>query len=129
MIYLPDTNILIGIVTGRREYASLLREFIEQRHLLATCSIVVSEVYAGMRPSEEANTSALLESLEFLPVTYEISKRAGLMRRELAKKGRVLTVADATIAAVAMENQCVLVTENAKDFQISGLTVLVPKAS
>lgn len=61
-----------------------------------------------MRPSEQAQTIIpLLESLEFLPVTYEISKRAGLMRREFANKGRVLTVADATIAAVAMENHCV----------------------
>lgn len=47
MIHLPDTNILIGVITGRRTYASLLQEFIEQRHLLATCSIVVSEVTPG----------------------------------------------------------------------------------
>lgn len=129
MIYLPDTNILIGVITGRRAYASLLQKFIEERHLLATCSIVVSEVCAGMRPSEEARTTALLESLEFLPVTFEIAKRAGHIRRQFTKaKGRTLSLADATIAAVAMANACTLITENIKDFEIADVRVLVPKS-
>lgn len=82
---------------------------------------MVSEIYAGMRTAEEATTAGSLESLEFLPVTYSIAKLAGRLRNDAAKRGRILTLADTTIAAVAISSRCVLVSENAKDFAIDGL--------
>ncbi len=129
MIYLIDSNILIGIVTRRRPYDALLDSFLQGGNVLATCSIVVSEMYAGMRSVEEARTARLLESLEFLPVTYSIARLAGRLRNDAAKRGRILTLADTTVAAVAIFNRCVLVSENAKDFSIDGLQLLVPLAN
>ncbi len=127
MTYLLDTNILIGVVTGRKAHAVLLQGLVDERHLLATCAIVVAETFAGVRPAEETRTAALLESLEFLPATYDIARRAGLIRRDFAKtKGRSLSLADATIAAIAMANAAVVITENRKDFEIPGLRVLEP---
>ncbi len=125
MRYLPDTNILIGVITGRKPYGPMLKQFV----IGATCPIVIAEIYAGMRPAEEPKTQALLESFEFLPVTFEIARQAGSIKRDFTKsKGRVLAFTDAMIAAVAMAYRCVLVTENAKDFEIRGLSVLVPRS-
>lgn len=39
------------------------------------------------------------------------------------KKGRTLTLADTIIAAVAIEERCVLLTDNRKDFPMRELNV------
>jgi hypothetical protein len=49
-------------------------------HLLATAAINIAEVYAGMRPGEEARTEAFLSSLECYPMTGAIARRAGASR-------------------------------------------------
>jgi predicted nucleic acid-binding protein len=40
----------------------------------------------------------------------------GLLKRHWTRKGRTLSLPDATLAAVAIAYRCVLVTENTKDF-------------
>ena len=65
---------------------------------MACCSINVTEIYAGLRPGEEAKTEGFLKSLKFYPVTWEIAKQA-----------------------VALANDLVLVTGNPKDFPMPEL--------
>jgi tRNA(fMet)-specific endonuclease VapC len=74
-----------------------------------------------MRPTEEAATDALLQSLEYYGVTWDIARQAGLLRRDYARKGVTIALADATIAAVVLSHQLILVTDNAKHFPIKGL--------
>ncbi len=126
MIYLPDTNILIGVITGRRPYAEMLTRLVEDHHVLATCSIIVSEIYAGMRAEEEPRTAALLESLEFLACDHAIAKRAGRIRYEAMSKGIHRSLGDTTIAAIAIAHRCTLITENSKDFDVPDLRVQTP---
>lgn len=119
--YLLDTTVIIDVLNGKRNRHLLLKELLKQGHLLACCSINVTEVYAGMRPKEEAATDALLQSLDYYEVTWDIARQAGLLRRDYARKGVTLALADATIAAVALFHHLVLVTDNAKHFPIRGL--------
>ena len=86
----------------------------------------MGEVFTGMRAAEEIQTRALMESLEFLPTTYEIARHGGILRRDFARRGQTLSLADTTIAAVALAYQCTVITENAKDFQIPQLQLYVP---
>jgi predicted nucleic acid-binding protein len=126
MIYLPDTNILIDVITNRKGHAGLLERLLLERHMLTTCAVIVGEVFTGMRAAEEIQTRALMESLEFLPTTYEIARHGGILRRDFARRGQTLSLADTTIAAVALAYQCTVITENAKDFQIPQLQLYVP---
>ena len=126
MIYLPDTNILIDVITNRRGHAGLLERLLLERHILTTCAVIVGEVYTGMRAAEEIRTTMLMESLEFLPTTYEIARQGGILRRDFARRGQTLSLADTTIAAVALAYQCTVITENSKDFQIPRLQLYVP---
>jgi predicted nucleic acid-binding protein len=126
MIYLPDTNILIDVITNRKGHAGLLERLLLERHMLTTCAVIVGEVFTGMRAAEEIQTRALMESLEFLPTTYEIARHGGILRRDFARRGQTLSLADTTIAAVAAAYQCTVITENAKDFQIPQLQLYVP---
>ena len=126
MIYLPDTNILIGVITNRKGHSALLERLLAEHHLLTTCAMIVGEVYNGMRSAEEAQTNALMESMDFLPTTYEIARHGGILRRDFARKGKTLSLADTTIAALALAYKCTLITENVKDFSIPDLQLLVP---
>lgn len=101
----------------------LLLGLLKQGHLLACCPINVMEVYAGLRPREEAATEEFLKSLDYYHVTWPVARLAGLLKRDHTRKGTTLTVADATIAAVAIVHELTLMTDNVKDFPMRDLTL------
>jgi predicted nucleic acid-binding protein len=88
---------------------------------LACCSINVTEVYAGMRPPEEVRTTALLKSLKFYPVTWDIARLAGELKYDHARKGISLATTDVTIAAVAIYHQLPLITDNTKHYPMKSI--------
>ncbi len=114
--YLVDTNIIIDVLKPKRGRHELLKQLVEQGHMLACCSINITEVYAGLRPAEETRTEELLRRFDYYEITREIARRAGLLRREYARKGKTLSLADATIAAVALAHDLTLITDNVKDY-------------
>jgi predicted nucleic acid-binding protein len=122
-LYLLDTSVIIDVLNGKNDREPLLENLLNQGHLLACCSINVTEVYAGMRSKEEVQTRAFLESLEYLDITREIAQQAGLLKRDHARKGITLSVTDSTIAAVAMNHGCTLMTDNIKDFPMKELNL------
>lgn len=119
--YLLDSSIIIDTLNGRRNRATLLRELLLEGHSLACSSIQVSEVCAGMKAHEEDATEEFLRSLEFYGVTWAIARSAGILKRDYARRGITLTLADATIAAVALAHEITLVTDNAKDYPMPDL--------
>ena len=119
--FLLDTNIIVDVLRRRNKRDVLVADLLEQGQPLASCSITVTEVYAGMRPHEEKPTRALMKSLVFLPVTEEIAEQAGHLKARYGKRGKNLSVQDVTIAAVSMAYGCTLVTENIKGFPMPEL--------
>jgi predicted nucleic acid-binding protein len=81
----------------------------------------VNEVYAGMRPKEETKTEALLQSLDYYEINWEVAKRAGLLKRNCSKKGHTLSLTDTTIAAVALGYNLTLITDNVKHYPMPQL--------
>jgi predicted nucleic acid-binding protein len=122
--YLLDTNIIIDAINEKKNRYHFLLDLAEQQgHTLACCPINVTEVYAGMRPKEEQRTTALLRSLQLYPITFPVAELAGLLKRDYSKKGIVLSLPDAIIAAVAIHNQLTLITENTKHFPMKELAL------
>ena len=121
--YLLDTSLIIDVLNGKRNRDALLRSLLSQGDLLACCAVNVSEVYAGMRPKEEAKTEALLQSLDYYEVNWEVAKRAGLLKRDYRKKGQTLALGDTTIAAVALEYNLTLITDNVRHYPMPQLTL------
>jgi predicted nucleic acid-binding protein len=118
---LLDSSILIDALNGKRGRRQLLDRLIEDGADMACCSINVTEIYAGLRPGEEAKTERLLRSLKFYPVTWEIAKQAGELQNVWRRRNRTLSLPDTTIAAVALANDLTLVTGNVKDFPMPEL--------
>lgn len=121
--YLLDTSVIIDALNNKRNRRELLLNLLRQGHLLACCPINVAEVYAGLRPKEEPATEEFLRTLEYYHITWPVARMAGLLKRDHGRKGVMLTIADATIAAVAIVHELTLLTDNVKDFPMKDLTL------
>jgi predicted nucleic acid-binding protein len=119
--FLLDTNVIVDVLRRRNGRHLMVERLLEQGQMLASCSITLTEVYAGMRPHEEKPTRAFMKSLLFLSITEEIAEHAGRLKAQYASRGRTLSLQDVSIAAVSMAYGCMLVTENAKDFPMPEL--------
>jgi predicted nucleic acid-binding protein len=122
-ILLLDTTVIIDVLRNKRERPNLLRKLVGQGHTLACCPINITEVYAGMRPNEQAATDVFLQSLELIPTTWPVAKLAGDLKRDHSKKGTTLNLGDVIIAATALHNGLPLLTDNIKDFPMKNLTL------
>lgn len=121
--YFLDTSVIIDALNNKRGRQDLLLDLLRQGHLLACCAVNVAEVYAGLRPKEEKATEEFLRSLEYYHITWPVARLAGLLKRDHAKKGIAVSIADATIAAVAIAHDLPLLTDNVKDFKMKDLTL------
>jgi predicted nucleic acid-binding protein len=120
-IYLLDTSVIVDAMNGRRNRRELLVDLLRHGNALACCTINVIEVYTGMRPHEETATAEFLGSLGYFEVTRLIARSAGRLRYEWARKGQTLSLADATIAAVALAHGLMLMTDNNRHFPMQEL--------
>src|SRR6267142_937532 len=102
--FLLDTSVIIDAINGKRNRVELLKGLLHEGHLLACCPINVTEVYAGMRAQEETRTLNLLQSLQYLPLTWPVARLAGKLKRDYSRKGVTLAATDVTIAAVALHH-------------------------
>lgn len=124
MTVLLDTNVVIDVLNGRNGRREFLTELLDRGYKLACCAVTIAEVYAGMRPSESRDTDDFLESLEYLAITRAASRRAGLLKGVWARKGLTLTLPDVLIAAVVLENDFALATDNRKHFPMPELNLV-----
>ena len=118
-----DTNVIIDILNDKKERRAMLLDLLNQGHVLACCPINVSEIYAGLRPKEETTTEEFLRSLQYFDITWPIARSAGLLKRDFSRKGKTLTISDATIAAVALHHKLTLITANVRDFPMKELLI------
>ncbi len=104
--FLLDTSVIIDALNDKRDRHSLLLG-----------------LYAGMRPKEEAATTAFLQSLQLYPATWPVARLAGELKRDYGRKGKTLNLDDVIIAATALHNRLTLLTDNVKDFPMQDLSL------
>lgn len=122
--YLLDTTALIDHLRGRKEVVDLITALAKEGHLIGVCCINVAELHAGLGQTERPMADHLLDSLEFYEVTRDTAKQAGRYRYDFARKGMALAMADALIAATAVNQEATLVTANTRDFPMTELRLL-----
>ena len=117
---LPDTDILIDFLRGHAQ-AVLFVESNAERIILS--SIVVAELYAGVRGGEESRDRTVLENFlslfRVVPVSREIAKLGGLYKRDYGRSHGV-GIADAVVAATAASEDAALKTLNVKHYPMLG---------
>lgn len=120
MTYLLDTNVCIRYLNGRSP-AVLRRLQALQPADIAVCSVVKAELFYGARRSRNpvrslAEQQQFLQPYRSLPFDDVAAKMAGILRAELARQGTPIGPYDLQIAAIALANDCTLVTHNVREF-------------
>lgn len=114
--FLLDTSVIIDVLNNKRDRARLIRELLQEGNVFTCSSINIAEVYAGMRPKEKRLTEALLDSLHCYEITRPVAAHAGILKREWSQRAITLSIADTIIAAVALANNLVLLTDNLRHY-------------
>ena len=113
---LLDTDVLIDFLRGRDEAVSLVT--INSDRIILS-SIVVAELYAGVRGGKEDREQTVLERFlslfRIVPVSGGIAKLGGLYKRDYGKAHGV-GIADAIVAATATTEDAELKSLNVKHY-------------
>lgn len=117
--YLLDTNIILGYLKGQKEILRFFKTRSDSDIFFAS-QITRMELlgFPDITDAEEDTIKTFLSLIEVLQITAEIEECAITLRRQTRMK-----LPDCIVAATAIENGCVLVT-NDKDLakkQINGL--------
>ncbi|MDQ3372915.1 MAG: PIN domain-containing protein [Acidobacteriota bacterium] len=120
--YLSDTNILSRIFKGDLE----VRKFVEKLECAIDATIYIECLQGSKSNQEKRIIEKYLMRFPLLPITPESCVRAIDLIRSYSNSHGLL-LADALIAATALENDLTLVTYNADDFKfINNLKWLKP---
>jgi predicted nucleic acid-binding protein len=118
---LLDTSVLIDALRDRAQRRQFLASLAQMHHTLATSVLNVAEVYAGMRPQEHTQTEALFAGLICFGLTESAARLGGQFKNTWSQRGHTLSLIDALIAAIAIEENCALLTDNKKHFPMKEL--------
>ena len=120
MKFMLDTNTCIYII--KRKPPDVIERFNQTEiSQIGISSITLSELLYGVSKSSkpEQNQIALMQfvaPLEILPYSDEAAQYYGDLRAYLEKQGAPIGSLDMLIAAHALSTNCVLVTNNEKEF-------------
>lgn len=131
MIALLDTNV-ISELSRRRPDAKVVG-WLGTIDGIALSAITLDELYGGiaLRPNLriECWLDAMLSSVSsVLDVTAAIARHAGVLRGQLAARGKVRDQGDMLIAATAAFHGLTLATRNVRHFDGCGITLVDPFA-
>ncbi|MBN1919558.1 MAG: type II toxin-antitoxin system VapC family toxin [Verrucomicrobia bacterium] len=110
---LVDTDIMVDYLRGHGPAVSFVQEHADQ---IVLSSIEVAQLYSGVKGDrEQAILDDLISVFRIVPVTAEIAKDAGLLKRDYGRSHGV-RLADAVIAATARTEGAELKTLNVKHY-------------
>ena len=124
-MYLLDTDIVIYSLKG---HPAVKKNLERNLHAALKISIVtLMELYYGAYKSQKVTSNlskikSIEESVEIIPIGRESAELFAMLKASLEKAGAPLDDFDLILAACALANDLVLVTNNVKHFErIEGL--------
>ena len=120
MSYLLDTNVCIRFING---YSQPILEKLRSIPAddIFVCSVVKGEMFFGSQKSNNPERSLsvqrkFLSSFQSLPFDDHAAEYFGEIRAYLTRQGNLIGPYDIQIAAIALANDCTLVTHNVREF-------------
>lgn len=121
MKYLLDTNIIIYYLNGK--YRSIVENFKHTpKSMIYIPGIVMAELEYGAKNSKNYESSikkiyAFTDTFEKVSFDEDAAKCYGTLRSTLKKQGQLIGANDMLIAATALAEDFVLVTNNVREFE------------
>lgn len=120
--YLLDSNIVIDVFRGNEEAIARISQ-IENIYLPV---IVLGELYFGANKSNQlqrrlAEIERLMKVVTVLNITPSTAKVYGIIKEQLRAKGRPIPENDIWIAAIAIENDMILLTRDEHFDYVDGI--------
>jgi len=128
MKYMLDTNICIYMIKYKPDgMLAKLRSAIKDGVCISVVTLAELEHGITMSAHPEKNSDALVQFLtviEVLPFDAKAASAYGAVRAGLQRNGTLIGQMDLLIAAHALANGCVVVTNNTREFvRVGGLAV------
>ena len=132
--YLVDTDVLLDLINGQEEAIEFLDTALRPGALV-TSAVTYAEVYAGVLSSSDPDRT-LSRVEHFFATTYievislagEPARSAGLMYGSLVSRGLRTGLPDLLNAAIAIANDCVIVTRNVRHYErVPNLRIVSPE--
>lgn len=126
MRYLLDTDWVINWMNGKKAFLDKIEEL--RNNDLAISIISVAEIYEGVYGSKnpamhEIVFKDFLSGVAIIELSEGVCKKFGELRNSMRKTGLLTGDFDLLIAATALENNFVLLTDNEKHYKkITGLS-------
>lgn len=120
---LRGTNGVIDYLKGFAPTIEVIQRRAAQGDVPCVCA-VVREVYAGLSPAQQARAGQFFAGMEFQPTSRAAAERAGAWKYAFARLGRVLSITDCLIAAVAHAHGAHLATPNVRAYPMPEITLI-----
>ena len=120
-MYFLDTCVCVEFLRGRLRYGyKMMRNSNPKDFRLP--SIVVAELWFGAEHSPTADrdlriTEQFVEAFEVAPFDASCAREYGRIRQHLGSQGAIIGDRDLMIAACALANHAILVTDNTREFE------------
>jgi len=120
--FILDTNIVIAIFSGETS----IKEHLLKADEVFLSSTVLGELFFGAIKSKRSKTnlkriSDFADSISILICNKDTAYQYGIVKNKLLDKGKPIPENDIWIAAVAMQNDLILVTRDAHFGEIDDL--------
>lgn len=122
---LIDTDILIDHFHGNAAATALMRDWLLAGETVCISVVTVTEILAGMRDGEQADTDELLALFFIQDMDETLARVAGGYLNQFARSHR-LDLGDAVIAATAKILGASLYTRNVRHYPMTDIDVIAP---
>lgn len=126
--FLLDTNILSDFIRHPGGLVASRLDTLGSDEEVCTSIVVAAELRYGAIKKKSSSLAARIEEvlnvIDLLPLTSDADRHYGLLRTELETRGTLIGANDMFIAAHALATDCILVTDNIREFQrVRGLKI------
>jgi predicted nucleic acid-binding protein len=128
LICVIDTGVIIDFLRGRASAAALFRSLVREGDL-AISTISQTEIFAAAAPETREVTARVLDAFTSIDVTPSIARRAAMLLEQRRARNETPDVADATIAATALELDLPLVTNELDRYRFANLHLVYGRAA
>ena len=101
---LVDTSVWIDFFRNAHSPEGDVMDLLLVENRVAICGIVEMEILQGLKEKERARTASVFELLPYLETERDDFRAAGLLWRQLRRRGRTIPATDCLIAGLCVRH-------------------------